>query len=211
MEFTSLKTLIFDLLNIIRAAKPSDDEPISEKQIEFWIHSYRAVYLKRDLDKGKMPNPDYIQSINNISLEYDSAKKEYRSSIDIPNTLDLNNKSGITFIGDVYGNQIQLISEKRVNWQKYNKWTQDDTVAYLSNGRVYIYNSKGLDSFYIRGVFQNPIEASEANEGTYNYDSPYPIPMNIISSLKKDILKNELGIEVQSPSDDINNANHKVS
>lgn len=211
MEFTSLKTLIFDLLNIIRAAKPNDDEPISEKQIEFWIHSYRAVYLKRDLDKGKMPNPDYIQSINNISLEYDSAKKEYRSYIDIPNTLDLNNKSGITFIGDVYGNQIQLISEKRVNWQKYNKWTQDDTIAYLSNGRVYIYNSKGLDSFYIRGVFQNPIEASEANGGTYNYDSPYPIPMSIISSLKKDILKNELGIEVQSPSDDINNANHKVS
>lgn len=210
MEFISLKALIFDLLNIIRGAKPIDDEPISSKEIESWIHQYRAMFLKRDLDKGKMTNPDYIQTIDGISLEYDSVKEMYRSSVDIPNTLDLNYKSGITFIGDKFGNQLQLISEKRVNYQKYNKWTQDETLAFLSNNRIYLYNSKGLDEFYIRGIFQNPIEAAEANGETYNYDSPYPIPMNVIPSLKKEILKNELSIEIQAPSDEINNADHGV-
>ena len=211
MEFVSLKTLVFDLLNIIRAARPVDDEPISETQIQSWIHQYRAMFLKRDIDKGKMPNPDYIQTIDGISLEYDSVKEMYRTSADVPNTLDLNFKSGITFVGDKFGNQLQLISEKRVNYQKYNKWTQDETLAFLSNSRIYLYNSKGLDEVYIRGIFQNPVEAAEANGDTYNYDTPYPIPMSIIPGLKKDILKNELSIEVQAPSDEVNNADHDLS
>jgi hypothetical protein len=211
MEFISLKTLVFDLLNIIRGSKPIDDEPISEKQIESWLHQYRAMFLKRDIDKGKMPNPDYVQTIDDISLEYDSTKEMYRSSIDIPNTLDFNHKSGITFVGDKYGNQLQLIPEKRINYQKYNKWTQDDTLAFLSNNRIYLYNSKGLDTFYLRGIFENPIEAAEANGDTYNYDSPYPVPMSMVNGIKKDILKNELGIEWQAPSDEVNNAEHTVA
>ncbi len=210
MELISLKSIVFDLLNIIRGARPVDDEPISEKQLESWIHEYRSLLLKRDLDKGKMPNPDYIQTIDNISLEYDSAKELYKSIISIPATLDLNYKSGITFIGDTYGNQIQLISEKRINFQKYNKWSQDETLAFLSNNKLFIYNVKGFNSVYIRGIFQNPAEAVEANGAVYDTTSKYPIPYSLLPTLKQEILKQELGIEAQAPSDDINNTHHNV-
>lgn len=211
MELVSLNALIYDLLNIIRGAKPIDDEPISEAQIESWIHHYRALFLKRDLDKGKIPNPDYIQTINDISLEYDTDKELYRTSVDIPNAIDLNYKSGITFIGDKYGNQLQLIPEKRVNFQQYNKWSQDETLAFLSNSRVYLYNQKGLGEIYIRGIFRNPVEAAEANGETYNYDSTYPIPMSLIPGLKEEILKKELSIIVKTPSDEVNDAIHNLT
>jgi hypothetical protein len=210
MEFVSLKSIVYDLLNLIRNGQPVDDEPISEKQIEAWVHHYRSLFIKRDLDKGKKPNPDYIQNINNISLVFDSDKSIYKTSIDIPKSIDFNYKSGITFIGDKYGNQIQLIPEKRAKWQTYNKWTQDETTAYLNNSRLYIYNSKGLTSIYIRGIFENPVEAAEANGDTYNYDSVYPIPMDLIPGLKREILKAELGIILETPNDDSNNSDGNI-
>ena len=68
IEFVSLRTIINDLLKIIRGSKISQSEPISERQIEGWVHEYRALLIKRDIDKGKMPNPDYIQEINGLAL-----------------------------------------------------------------------------------------------------------------------------------------------
>ena len=210
MEFISLKALIYDLLNMIRGARPIDDEPITERQVEYWIHMYRAFYIKRDLDKGRKPNPDYIQNIDNISLEYYAPKKIYRTVTDVPNTLDLNEKAGISFVGDIYGEQIQLVPEKRVNWQKYTKWSQDETVAYLNSSKLYIYNSKGLRVIQIRGIFENPVEAAQANGLDYDYDSPYPIPISLIPVLKETILQKELMIEIQSPNDEVNDATHDI-
>lgn len=211
MELVSLNTIIYDLLNIIRAAQVADDEPISERQIEAWVHQYRAFFIKRDIDKGNMPNPDYIQDLDNISLEYDSVKKQYRTSVDIPNGIDFNNQSGITFVGDVYGNQFQLLPEKRVNWQQYNKWSQDETLTYLDNNRIYVYNAKGLSNIFIRGIFENPVEAAEANGQTYSYDSPYPVPLSLVPVIKEEILKKELNIISSAPNDDVNNADHDLS
>jgi hypothetical protein len=69
MEFVTLNTITTDLLEIVRQAKISRSEPISKRQLEAWVHQYRSLLLKRDLDKGKMPNPDYIQEIPAIELE----------------------------------------------------------------------------------------------------------------------------------------------
>lgn len=210
MNKNSLKEIIFDLLNIIRGARPTDDEPISERQLESWIHDYRATLLKRDLDKGKLPNPDYIQTIDNLALTYDSGSGRYRTE-ELPSSIDLNYNSGITFVGDSAGYQIQLLPEKRVLWHEYNKWTQDDTLAYLRNNRIYLYNPKGLTSIYIRGIFENPIDAVESNGNIYSDDDAYPMPRNLIPVLKTEILSNELGIEWRAPSDTINNTNHEIA
>lgn len=211
MELVSLNTIIYDILNIIRGAQVSDDEPISERQIESWIHEYRAFFLKRDIDKGRLPNPDYIQSINPVALEYDEGIERYRTSIDIPNTIDFNNQIGITFVGDIKGNQIQLLPEKRVNYQQYTKWTQDDTLAYLSSNRVYLYNPKGLSNISIRGIFENPVEAFEAAGLDFDYDTPYPLPATLVPLIKESILQKELNIEWQAPNDNVNNADHDLS
>ncbi|GAF98519.1 unnamed protein product, partial [marine sediment metagenome] len=136
---TTLRTIIYDLLNIIRGAEVIDDESITEKQVENWINQYRALFIKRDLDKGKPANPDYIQTIDDISLEFDSDMDKYRTSVDLPSTINLNSKSGLTYVGDTYGNQIQLVPESRVNWQQYKRFTQDATLAFLRNKRIYIH------------------------------------------------------------------------
>ncbi len=210
MEFVSLRTIIYDLLNIIRGAKIVDDEEISDRQLEMWVNQYRALLLKRDLDKGKDPNPAYIQSIDDVALTLDSDRNLYRTNIDIPKAIDLNYGSGILYVGDIKGNQIQLITESRAVWQKYKRFTQDDTVAFLNGNRIYIYNAKGLKSVYLRGVFEVPSEVTEANGNTPTYDDNYPIPLNMVPTLKEMILQKELGIEYKTESDNTNDSTNII-
>ena len=63
INFTTLNTITTDLLNIIRNFDVSRSETISKRQLEMWVHQHRAILLKQDIDKDKLPNPDYIQSI----------------------------------------------------------------------------------------------------------------------------------------------------
>jgi hypothetical protein len=213
MEFTSLRSIIYDLLHIIRGAKIADDEPISERQLENWIHQYRAKLLKQDLDKGKYLNPDYIQEYqdedgNPLSIvpNEQELRTVYRTSVQIPKTIDLNYKSGIIYLGDVNGNRIQLVPEARVNFQQYKKITSNSTIAYLKDRYVYLYNHNGLQYIRLRGVFEIPTEIPG-----YDLDEDkYPIPVNLLPTLKEMILKNELGIIYKAPNDDENDTEHKV-
>lgn len=232
MDFITLNTISTDLLNIVRGSKISQSETISKRQIEEWIHQYRAILLKQDLDKGKMPNPDYIQEIDYLQLDIVDAagtnlsssnainlsSGEYilRSSLPLPNTIDLNFKSGFMYIGTVIGDELQFVPEGRSRWQKFKKYTQNDSICFLKDHYLYVLNHEALNFITVRGVFEIPSEVARfvnpiTNQPYFNLDSRYPIPANMIPTLKQMILKGELGIQVQSPSDNKNDSENEMS
>ena len=224
MEFVTLRTIVNDLLRIVRSSNITSSETISLRQIEDWVHQYRGVLLKRDLDKGKKPNPDYIQEIGNIrlvpiELVGDDVLDErnttgtviYRTSLEIPKTIDLNFTSGFTYIGTPTGNRIQLIPESRSEWQRYKKYTADDKLCFLRNGYLFVINSDALEFITVRGIFEVPSEVSRfvnpiTEQPYFDLDSKYPIPINLIPTLKEMILQKELKIEVSSPTNNTNDA-----
>jgi len=219
MIFVTLRTITTDLLHIIRAANISSSEPISLRQLEDWVHQYRSILLKRDLDKGKKPNPDYIQEIGNVRLEkvdlsgddlttlgVESGSFIYRTTLEIPKTIDLNFTSGFTYIGTPTGNTIQLVPEGRVEWQKYKKYTGATKLCFLRNGHIYVVNSEALEFITIRGIFEIPSEVGRfvnpiTDQPYFNLDSKYPIPNNLIPALKDMIVQKELKIEATAPTD----------
>lgn len=226
MEFISLNTIINDLLNVVRGSKLNASEPISKRQIESWIHQYRALLLKRDLDKGKQPNVNYTQVIPTVELiKEDKATSAstlttgiylYRTTIEIPKALDLNHSYGILSVTDILGNEIQIVPESKVSWQSYKRYTKGETLAFLKNNYIYIVNPKGIKYIAIRGVFENPVSVYElvnpmTTQRLATYDDPYPVPMDIIPALKELILNRELGIEVVSPSDIKNDSKSEFS
>ena len=225
IEIVTLNTITTDLLNIIRGSKISQSEPISKRQVEAWIHQYRAKLLKQKLDKGQMPNPDYIQTIQALELEevdesegsiIPSDLKTFRTKIQVPGVIDLNNKSGYMFIGTINGREIQFGPESRARWQQYNKYTKDDSVAYLKGGYLYVMNDDTLRWITTRGVHEIPTEVSHLNNPNelitdVTENSPYPIPIHLIPTLKQMILKGELGIEAQAPSDNKNDSASQLS
>jgi len=223
ITFVTLNTISSDLMNIIRGAQISQSEPISKRQIEEWIHEYRAKLLKQDLDKGKMPNPDYIQTIQALELEevdesegsISSDIKTFRTKITIPTTLDLNFKSGILYVGTVNGREIQFSPEQRARWQQYKKYTKNDAIAYLKGGYIYVHNDKELRYITVRGIFEIPPEVSHLSntnevQTDVTGDSKYPIPIDKLPTLKEMILKGELGISSQAFSDIENDLSTKV-
>ncbi len=223
MEFITLRTITNDLLNIIRAANISSSETISIRQIEDWVHQYRALLLKRDLDKGKKPNPDYIQEINHLRLEEielvgdnivndrdKSGTYTQRTVLEIPKTIDLNFTSGFTYVGTPVGEEIQLVPEGRTIWQQYKKYTSKDKVAFLRSGHMYVVNDFPLEYITVRGIFEVPSEVGRfvnpiTDQPYFNLDSKYPIPANMVPDLKTMILQKELKIEAVAPTDVTNN------
>lgn len=226
IQYITLNTITTDLLNIIRGSKISQSETISRRQIEDWIHQYRALLIKQDLDKGKSPNPDYIQELPSLRLEVVDRTAEsllisgnyiMRTALELPNTIDLNFKSGFTYIGTLEGLEIQLVPEGRNYWQQFKRFTNKATLAFLRNKRIYISNVSPLAYITIRGVFEQPMEAANfvntdsTADSTATLDTRYPIPVNMVPILKEMILQKELGIEAQAPSDNKNDGVNNMS
>ena len=224
MEFVTLNTIITDLLAVIRGSNVVQTEPISKRQVEGWVHQYRALLIKQDMDKGKMPNPDYIQEIPALKLEvvdrtfgtvFDSERYLLRTTLEVPKTIDLNHKPGFMYIGTMDGQEIQFSPEGRIKWQKYKKYTKNYNLAFLRSERLYMYNVEPIQYLTVRGIFEVPTEVSNfvnpnSDVVSADLDSAYPIPINILPVLKAMILKSELGIEMSAPTDNTNDSKHNV-
>ena len=65
----TLNTIIDDIMLILRQNNISESEQLSRIQIESWIHQYRSMLIKQDIDKNRDINPDYIQEITAIPLD----------------------------------------------------------------------------------------------------------------------------------------------
>lgn len=224
INFVTLDTIVTDLLNIIRSSKISRSESISKRQIEMWVHQYRSILIKQDIDKNKMPNPDYIQELPGLLLEVvdqsgssnlDSETYVLRTNLELPKTIDFNFKPGITYVGTIDGHEIQLAPQGRSKWQKYKKYTSSDSIAYLKSKRLYIESVSPIAYITIRGIFEIPTEVGNFRNTHADYtfagwSTQYPIPANMIPTLKEMILKKELGITVQSYSDITNDSANLV-
>lgn len=205
----TLDTIIDDIMLELRNNSVSESEQLSRIQIEQWIIQYRAMLIKQDIDKGRDINPAYVQEIGPIDLNITSySSGEYEegsdnilvSSIDIPKTIDFHFKSGITYIGDLAGNEIQLMSEKRSNMQKHRKYTFYNYSAYIKGSKVWVNGPGDLHAISVRGIFENP-----ANVPNFDVNEDiYPIPANMLPVLKELIFAKE--IKLQVPTDDINNS-----
>jgi hypothetical protein len=171
-----------------------------------------------------MPNPDYIQEIPALELEVvdradggsiDSYTYMLKSKLALPNTIDLNFKSGFMYVGSIDGREFQFIPEGRSQWQQYKKYTSRDNIVFLRNNYLYVASSSPVKYISVRGVFEVPTEVSNfVNPNmptrTSDIDDPYPIPINMLPELKSILLQRELNIEFKSPSDSTNDSRNTV-
>lgn len=208
-KLNTLNTIIDDIILTLRNGRISESEAVSRIQIEQWIHQYRAMLIKQDIDKGRDINYDYMQEIREIPLVIVKYSKSgvpgegnniLASSVKIPKTVDLHFKSGITSISDLAGNEIQLMSEKRSLMQKYRKYTFYNYSAFMKSGILYVNGPGDISHVNIRGVFENPYEISG-----YSPDDVYPIPSNMIPVLRELIFSKEFKLSL--PVDNKNDSN----
>ena len=224
IHYNSLNTIIQDIMNVIRGNNIAQSEQISRNQIEMWIHQYRSMLLKQDLDRGRYVNETYVQEVNGLEMEpfdygdlsgRDLKLLVFRSKTKIPKTIDLHFKNGIVQLTTISGKEIQLMPESRAVRQRHRKWTKFDIVAYMKEDYLYIESLFPIKLVNLKAIFEVPTEVQNILTNTgyieYDYNAPYECPSNIIAQLKEFIYSKELGLMTQAISDRTNNANDDLS
>lgn len=210
MNIFSLNAIISDIMNIYRDSQISESENLSRIQVEKWIHEYRALLIKQDLDKGRDINEDYIQNICpfHISKVYGCfGDFAYKSDKELPNFIDLHFGTGLVYVKDMHGDLIQLGTETKAKYQHNRKYTCKDYIAYVKGNHLYITGPEHLEFIQIGGILEDPTQAGDC----FDYDNtPYPIPVNMLPTLKQMIFANELNIMLQVPTDNTNNSTNDV-
>lgn len=205
MNFVTLDAITEDLLRIIRGSEVAASEPISKRQLESWVHMYRAQLIKRDLDKKRMISQEYVQEIADIPVT--ASGTIYKTEDTIPNVIFRSHEDGFTWIGNG-DDEYQYTTPMRATWQQHRKYSSAEPYVYLKEDALYTNVDAALT---VRGIFENPLDAMNFSSTGSNTSTTYPIPIAMLPTLKQMILKGELGIEAEAPSDDKNDSSHGVS
>jgi hypothetical protein len=210
MVLNTLNTLITDILLTVRNSNISESESINRIQIEQWIHQYRALLIKQDIDKNRDVNPQYIQYLTNVPITITNnaidgipvGDYKYKVSIEIPRTIDFNFKHGIVYITDPFGNIIQFSNKNRSTFVRNRKYTRQDYTAYLEDNYLYIVGPGDLRYITVGFVAEDPSMVTN-----FSADDVYPVPASMIPTIRQMILSKELNIMTHEYTDKINNNN----
>lgn len=223
---TTLNKIAYDLRSIVRP-QISDDTDLDLRQIKFWIHNQRALWLRNEMNKNRTIDSDVIQTIC-ADIECVDASDCCDIDIDcpilritkpLPNTIELHNKQALLRVAPV-NKKLQpfsIIDYSRVPYITSSRFTNKKVFAFLHNSYIYIFtkdpNFKNLKNISIRGVFEDPTEAAKfkdcEGEPCYNDNMEYPIKAWMLPALKQSILQSNLLIAAQAEvqqADDANNA-----
>lgn len=208
----SLRTIIDDILLLVRNNNISESEDLSRDQIASWVISYKAYLTKKEQDKakevGEGENSDSLQStIGPLALQpvfegdedESSCIHKKRTKEKIPTLLG-DSQDDIVCVRDKYGCTIQFMSENRRHYHYFRRYTYGEPTCYYEDGYLYIdgYGIDDLDVIYIEGNFAEDPGAESEDD--------ILIPGHMIPEIKKAIMTNELNFMLKRPSDDSNNS-----
>jgi len=219
----TIKEIVYDIKNIIRGGIQSDDEIISDRQVEFQINSLRAQFIRQDVNKRRSISDNIKQVIHCLEVKTVSGTTcglsddltIVRSKEKIPNAIETSHQDLITAIGPtgILSTNFHMIPYNRAPWAGNNRYTKRMTFAFLLDSFVYILGpgAEMLEKIKVEGVWQNPreIESYIKDDGTPSYDAEteeYPLSTSMLDLIKQSMLATNMQPFVQMPTDNSNNA-----
>jgi hypothetical protein len=210
----TLKEISYNILNLYRGGRSTNNEHISLRQIEFNVKHYRAMLLRRDFARNGLVSRHVEQSLGCIELEKVNASQccnlpiecdVVRTVIDIPRTVRFNFTDAITHVSDPSGLiTIPVVDPLTVQFLPYDRFTKNTRKAYMIEDKLYIYNPGGMDTINIRGVFEDPEEVAkfECNGGDcYDDQSDFPLPLDMVQAITDGLVRGTFMMIAQTVSD----------
>ncbi|GHT65717.1 hypothetical protein AGMMS50239_26060 [Bacteroidia bacterium] len=210
----SLKNICDDIILTATNGILSSSRKLSFNQVATWVNQYRALLIKRDIDKLKkdaeIPN-QYTQMLYGLKLNQvpvSSSGEKTSSSVlmetdkDLPTLTVLHDRPALLNVYDLNGNVIQTGGKAKSKFQKFRRYTCSDYIAYLQDNKLRVEGPNLLEYIDAQVVADNPAEIDSC--GFEN--GPYPIPEDKIPILKQMIFVQELGMRQSEPSDTTTNS-----
>lgn len=209
MNIFSLRSIIDDILLIIRNNNISESEDFSRLQIASWILAYKSQILKQKIDKTEQQgNDDWDEGSKKVigPLKLEDVESldctclyTKRTVKDIPNLIG-GNQSSILSVFDQEGCVIQRMEEQRRHYHFFRKYTFGEMTYWYKNGRIYLKGLTDLNKLkyiWVEGLFEDSEDEDE---------DEVLIPGWMVPTIKKLIMDNELSFMLRLPSDDDNNS-----
>lgn len=210
------------------------DNVLDERLLKHYIHKTRALFARNEMNKShRTVDAALIQDLGLVELEtIDSFVDNPLTNIQhtilrtkniIPRPLELYNKSAFTYVGPV--NQVEkgfkFVDISSTPYMGNGKFNKTFMYSFLMNDRIHVIGNcnniafKGLKYINVKGVFENPEDASKfyKPDGTpcYSDEEQYPIPLYMWAYCKKEILQSDLRQFYIPIEDNINNANNDIN
>lgn len=144
---TTLNEASYNILNILRGGRSFDNDPFSIEQIKYTIGYYRALLVRRDLEREGRTE-ELEQDLGFVSLEvvdptegtmFGMDNLVLRTSGDIPEPVRLKDRIGITAVYAPDRAVAYPVIDYRMNrFQKYNKYTDKVARSFYLNKKVHI-------------------------------------------------------------------------
>jgi len=213
----TLNEIAYNILNLVRGGRSSNNDHISLSQIKFNVKYYRAMLIRRDFTRNGIITRHLEQDLGCLELQKVDASKccnlpvdcaVYRTKKKIPRTVRFSFKDAITHVGDVTGlSTIPMVEPHMVEFLPYDKYTKSQKKAYMIEDYLYVYNADGLKFVNVRGVFEDPEEIALFDcDGSdcYDDDSEFPIPMDMVQIITSGLMSGELMLLSSSVNDTTN-------
>ena len=219
----TIKEIVYDIKNLVRGGIQSDDEIISDRQIEFQVNSLRAQFIRQDLNKRRSISDNIKQVIHCLDVEPVSGTTcglsgdlhIMRSKIKVPNAIETAHSDLITAIGPtgILSPNFHVIPYNRAPWAGTNKYTKRMTCAFLLDSFVYIVGPDAplLDKIKVEGVWQNPrdIEKYLDSNGEPSYNAEhhdYPLSTSMLDLIKQQMIALNMKPFIETLTDISNNS-----
>lgn len=225
----TLNELVYDLWENVRGTIANEDD-IDKRQLEFWIHNQRALWLRNDLNKSLNINTSYIQDLGKISLEMvninlpvDKNFRYLRTTVDIPPLIKRHNKEALIRVGSPILSQIpfDIVDPLKLPYIGNGRYNYNSVYATLIDRRIYIlYREKNIlfntiNNINVKCILENPTDAKDFTDYDGNIcwsdSSEYPISRDLYNYMKAEILKLDLRTELLAPSDTETDAYNNLS
>lgn len=213
MKMFSLRTIIDDILLIVRNNNISESEDLSRAQIASWVIQYRAYLAKKQTEQDEQTGDDTEPSdtINsttigpleledwNNSAEDDCCGYMFKKTKEKVLTTE-DSESDIISVYDQNYCPIQYMYNQRKHFHRFRRYTYNEPTCWFDNGYIYIEGSNldNIESIYVTGNIDPECYADGEDDVT--------IPGWMIPDIKKAIMTNELAFMLKRPSDDSNNS-----
>jgi len=213
----TLNEIAYNILNLVRGGRSSNNEHISLDQVKFNVKYYRAMLIRRDFARNGTITRHLEQDLKCLELVKVDASKccnlptecaVYKTIRKIPRTVRFNFKDAVTYVGAIDGKaNIPIVESHTVQWLPYDKYTKNKMKAYMIEDYLYVYNADGLKFINVRGIFEDPEDLSKYDcDGNDCYDSKsdFPIPMDMLQTITQGIMSGELMMLSTSVNDTTN-------
>ena len=224
----TMNQMVYDLKNLVSGGVQSDDTKPSDRQVAYWINQTRSKLIRQEFSKRGKIHDSWVQHFNvefeevglgmNNSCDTSCEKHIFRSKCKIPTTIQRGHKNGIIAVMPLAGSTTSLSDESvssysestfyRKNWHQYSKYGKNSKRWYLKGDYMYVIGAKPK-ALQISALLEDPEEEKNCSNCTpekcWNWDSPYPITLEMAGTIT-DILIKRMGIIIESPEDNNNNA-----